>query len=119
MKRRTRIWLSAVSLLCAVAFNAAGQNKSFTAARTADGDPDLRGIWEVHSTANWGLEGHPARNGVAASKSVVVDPAEGKIPYRAETLARRNAMSLADDPQAKCYMAGVPRVTYTPGPFQI
>ena len=28
-------------------------------------------------------------------------------------------MQSADDPQAKCYMAGVPRATYTPGPFQI
>jgi hypothetical protein len=28
-------------------------------------------------------------------------------------------MKLSEDPQAKCFMAGVPRITYTPGPFQI
>jgi len=31
----------------------------------------------------------------------------------------RRRMTLSADPQAKCYMAGVPRATYTPGPFQI
>ncbi len=97
----------------------AQSGKPFVAARTDDGDPDLRGIWQVEGTANWNVEGHPANNGVAASKSVIVDPADGKIPYRPEMLAKRNSMNLAEDPQAKCYMAGVPRVTYTPGPFQI
>jgi len=100
---------------------ASAQSKSATYAvgRTPDGEPDLRGIWEVRGTINWNIEGHPARNGVAASKSVIVDPADGKIPYRPDALPKRNAMNLADDPQAKCYMAGVPRATYTPGPFQI
>lgn len=120
MKRRTRVWLGTVSILCAAASSADAQSgKAFAPTRTADGDPDLRGIWEVHSTANWALEGHPSQNRVGASKSVVVDPADGKIPYRPDMLAKRRAMNLADDPQAKCYMAGVPRVTYTPGPFQI
>ena len=98
---------------------AAQTGKTFTAGRTPDGDPDLRGIWEVHRTVNWNIEGHPARNGVAASKSVVIEPADGKIPYTPAALAKRNAMKLLEDPQAKCYMAGVPRITYTPGPFQI
>jgi hypothetical protein len=120
MTRRNHLWVSAAALLFAISFSAEAQgSKSFTAARTVDGDPDLRGIWEVHSLANWGLEGHPTQNGVAAAKSVVVDPADGKIPYRPEMLTKRKGMKLADDPQAKCYMAGVPRITYTPGPFQI
>jgi len=120
LRHRTRLWLCTVSLLCTVAFSAeARSGKPFAAAHTPDGDPDLRGIWEVHGTANWGLEGHPSQDGVAASKSVVVDPVDGKIPYRPEMIAKRKAMNLADDPQAKCYMAGIPRVTYTPGPFQI
>jgi hypothetical protein len=120
LRRRTRRWLRTLFLLCVVAFSAEAQSaKSFAAARTVDGDPDLRGIWVVHGTANGGLEGHPSQDGVAASKSVVVDPVDGKIPYRPEMLAKRRAMNLADDPQTKCYMAGVPRVTYTPGPFQI
>jgi len=107
-------WLSIIGVVCAVISSIDAQS-----ARTPDGDPDLRGIWEVRGTANGGLEGHPARNGVAASKSVVIAPTDGKIPYRPEMLAKRQTMNLADDPQARCYMAGVPRVTYTPGPFQI
>jgi hypothetical protein len=50
---------------------------------------------------------------------VIVDPPDGKIPYLPAALAKRNAMNVAEDPQAKCFMAGVPRITYTPGPFQI
>jgi len=102
----------------AVAQNSKSSNP-YTAGRTPDGAPDLRGIWEVHGTINWNIEGHPKQDGIAASKSVIVDPADGKIPYTAEARAKKNAISLADDPQTKCYMAGVPRVTYTPGPFQI
>ncbi len=93
--------------------------KGYNAERTPSGEPDLRGIWEVRGTINWNIEGHPAQGGIAASKSVIVDPADGKIPSRPEARAKKSAMNLADDPQTKCYMAGVPRITYTPGPFQI
>jgi len=51
---------------------------------------------------------------VPASKSVIVDPPDGKIPT---SRAKRNAMKPADDPQAKCYLSGVPRVSYTRGRF--
>jgi len=40
-------------------------------------------------------------------------------PCRFSALANRNAMTLPADAATKCYMAGVPRATYTPGPFQI
>ena len=46
----------------------------------------------------------------------------GTIPYRPEALAKRNenrAKWPAADPEAKCYMLGVPRVTYHNMPFQI
>jgi hypothetical protein len=51
--------------------------------------PDFRGIWQVRDTAYLNIEGHPAKNGVAAAKSIVVDPPNGKIPYKPEALARR------------------------------
>jgi hypothetical protein len=47
---------------------------------------------------------------------------EGTIPYRPDALAKRNenrATWPAADPEAKCYMLGVPRVTYHNMPFQI
>ncbi len=110
--RTLKVLLAAVGLLSsALAARAAS--------KTPDGDPDLRGIWEVRATINWNLEGHPSHDGVPASKTVIVDPRDGKIPYLPEARAKRLAMNPADDPQAKCYMAGVPRVTYSPGPFQI
>lgn len=92
---------------------------AYAAGRTPDGEPDLRGIWEIRGAINWNIEGHPGGSGVPAAKSAIVDPPDGKIPYRPEALKIRQAMNPADDPQAKCYMAGVPRITYTPGPFQI
>ena len=56
---------------------------------------------------------------IPAGQSVVRG---GTIPYRPEALAKRNenrAKWPAADPEAKCYMLGVPRVTYHNMPFQI
>ena len=95
----------------------------FTASRLSDGvTPDLRGIWQVESTAYVNVEGHPARKSVPASKSIVVDPADGKIPYQRDALAQRNSnfkLRATADPSIKCSQAGVPRATYMPFPLQI
>ena len=96
--------------------------------RTADGKPDLNGIWQALNTANWDIETHSAAPGLisalGASNAVpgglgVVD---GEIPYRPEALAKKkenyaNRMKL--DPEIMCYLPGVPRATYMPYPFQI
>jgi hypothetical protein len=87
--------------------------------RTTDGKPDLSGIWQTLSTAEWDLEPHAARNDAPAGLGVVVGEA---IPYRPEAVARRKEnfeKRATADPRTKCYMPGVPRVTYTPLPFQI
>ena len=84
--------------------------------------PDLRGIWQARDTAWLNIEGHAAVDGVAAASSIVVDPADGKIPYRPEALATRDknfANRLRLDPHGRCLQAGVPRATYLPSPFQI
>ena len=99
-----------------------GATGGYEAPRMPDGAPDLRGIWEVAGTVNRNLEGYPAKGDVPAAKSVIIDPKSGKIPYRPEAEAKRNELANASptaDPQAKCDMAGVPRVTYIPSPFQI
>ena len=60
--------------------------------------------------------------GVPASASIVVDPPDGKIPYKPEALARRDEnyrTRATADPSVKCYQAGVPRATYLPTPLQI
>jgi hypothetical protein len=75
-------------------------------------EPDLRGIWQVRNMANVNLE----------RAGVIVNPANGKIPYRedmvgyAETNYRNRETA---DPQLGCFQPGVPRATYVPEPFQI
>ena len=84
--------------------------------------PDFRGIWQTRGTAHVNIEGHPGGNGLAPSPSLIVDPADGKIPYKPEALARRreNYRNRATaDPSSKCYQAGVPRATYVAMPLQI
>ena len=100
---------------------------SFT--RMPDGRPNLNGIWIASNTANWNLETHEAKQGpvteLGAAFSVpgglgVVEG--GEIPYTPEARAQRDANAanwMANDPEVKCYLPGVPRATYMPYPFQI
>ncbi len=87
-----------------------------------DSRRDLQGIWEVRNTAAAGLEAHGADAGIRAGESVIVDPPDGKIPYQPWAALKRaeNFKSRASaDPVNKCYLPGVPRITYMPFPFQI
>ena len=95
-----------------------------------NGRPNLNGIWQALNAAHWNLEGHSAEAftdfwqlgaiaAIPAGQSVVVG---GTIPYLPEALARRDENRAgwpASDPEAKCYMPGIPRATYMPYPFQI
>lgn len=87
--------------------------------RMPDGRPDLRGIWQVLNTAVWNIEDHTAELGIPAGQGVI----DGDVlPYRPEALAQRQENyrnRLSSDPEANCYMVGVPRITYMPYPFQI
>ena len=97
--------------------------------RTADGKPDLNGIWQTIGTADWDLEGHEARpSSVLALGAVGAVPPGlgvvegGKIPYQPWAAAQKqeNAKNwVALDPEVKCFLPGVPRATYLPHPFQI
>jgi hypothetical protein len=119
---------SAVAAVVAMlALGAAAQTArratSFSPARLWDGKtPDFRGIWRVRDTAYVNIEGHAGSKGIAAAKTIIVDPPDGKIPYKPEALAKRqeNYRNRAtSDPSVKCYQAGVPRATYLPTPLQI
>ena len=87
--------------------------------RTRDGKPDLSGIWQALNTANDNLLSHSASTGVPAGLGVV----EGDgIPYRPEALATKQenfANRATRDTESRCYLPGVPRITYMPFPFQI
>src|SRR5688572_6685530 len=87
--------------------------------RTADGRPDLQGIWQVRNRSAADLEDHVARHGMPAGRSVVEG---GAIPYQPWAVARKRenfAKRAALDPLAECYMPGVPRIMYMEFPFQI
>jgi len=87
--------------------------------RTADGKPNLQGIWQASSTAAADLQDHSAGYNMLAGRSVV---AGGEIPYqpwaaakKAENFQNRQKA----DPLGQCYMPGVPRIMYLDFPFQI
>jgi hypothetical protein len=87
--------------------------------RTADGKPDLSGIWQALSTAAWNIEDHSAEKGVPAGQGVVEG---GELPYLPAALATRNENyrnRATADPESKCYLPGIPRMMYMPFPFQI
>jgi hypothetical protein len=87
--------------------------------RTADGKPDLSGVWQALNTAAWNLQNHAAEKGVPAGIGVV----EGdEIPYQPAALKKKveHARTRAtSDPETKCLLPGVPRITYMPYPFEI
>jgi hypothetical protein len=92
---------------------------AYTPPKTALGQPDLQGIWQVQNTAAWNIEDHSGATGVPAGRSVVEG---GPLPYLPEALVKRNrnfANRKTDDPETKCWLPGVPRITYMPFPFQI
>jgi hypothetical protein len=97
--------------------------------RTADGKPDLNGIWQAMNTANWDIQDHPAKQGAVTALGAAFSVPAGKgvvegneIPYLPEAAVKKteNAQTwLTSDPEIKCYLPGVPRATYMPYPFQI
>src|ERR1051326_3704852 len=119
----------------------AGQ--SYRAPRADGGKPDLNGIWQALSEANYDLEAHNARPAMAvrpgpygpvpaapvlALGAVGAVPPSlgvvegGEIPYKPDALSKRKENQenwLARDPEIKCYLPGVPRATYIPQPFRI
>jgi hypothetical protein len=108
---------------------AAAQAASSGLPRTADGKPNLNGIWQTLNEANWDIQPHSAQASpvLALGAAGAVPPGMGvieggEIPYLPGMAARQKenfAKRLTLDPEIKCYMPGVPRATYMPYPFQI
>jgi hypothetical protein len=95
-----------------------------------EGRPDLNGLWQANNSANWNLEAHsaedlpqfPGLGAIAAIPAGISYVEGGTIPYLPAALAQRDENRAgwpATDPEAKCYMPGIPRATYMPFPFQI
>ncbi len=98
---------------------AAQGGNTYIPPRTADGKPDLQGIWQVMNSANVNILAHSAGPDGPAGQSVVEG---GVIPYQDWAIKKQQenfASRVKLDPERKCHLAGVPRATYIPLPFQI
>jgi hypothetical protein len=97
--------------------------------RGADGRPMLDGIWQALVAANWDVRPHAASHSPVSALGALAAAAPGigivagnEIPYQpwaAERQRENFANRLELDPEANCYLPGVPRATYMPQPFQI
>lgn len=110
--------------------------RPWTPPKTADGAPDLQGAWEFShypdgtfrpASPAASIEAYAPTPFRTGGPSLIVDPANGRIPYRPEALKlKRSFTDLADhapmaaiDPNAYCSLQGVPRMVYMPGGIQI
>jgi hypothetical protein len=126
--------VTAAAILLTV--NAAQAQPQLDRPERISGHSNFNGVWQALNTAYWNLEAHsaeappgsPGSNAFWQLGAIAAIPAGrsvvrgGTIPYLPEALAKRNenrANWPAADPEAKCYMLGVPRVTYHNFPFQI
>ena len=111
--RRSTIATAAMwALFTFVALSSAARGQApASVSRTADGKPDLSGIWQAVNTAAWDIQDHQAQKGVPAGIGVV----EGnEIPYQPWAAAKKKEnyeKRMTADPETKCYLPGVPRLT--------
>ena len=129
---RRQVWYSVVLAVAvaSLAGHASAQGRSsappnYVPPKTENGHPDLQGVWRAWNHAADDIQDHSASLGIPAARGVVEG---GEIPYKPEALAQKkqnfeNSRTKdplkSADPLAKCYMPGVPRVTYVGWPFQI
>ena len=140
MRNLTKTTIRGLSAIFLIAFSAIATAEI---PRLDNGQPDLNGVWQVMSRANYDLLAHPARAAMAMqpgpfgpvpAEEVVALGAVGAVPAGVSVVegneipylpgkealrAENKADWLRRDPEIKCYMPGVPRATYLPFPFQI
>jgi len=126
-----------LSIVMASIVSVAGQQTpapaaAYRAPRTKDGKPDLNGIWQAMNNANWDIAPHNAERASLKIEAVIgalsaMPPGlgiveGGVLPYLPDALKQRKEnfeKRFAEDPEAKCYLPGVPRFMYMPYPFHI
>jgi hypothetical protein len=120
---------AAVAMVSLAEMPIAGQAAAPRPARIGKA-PNINGIYQAINTAHWNLEDHPAEaieefwqlGAIAAIPAGMSVVQGGTIPYTPEAMKVREKNRAgwpATDPEAKCYMPGIPRANYMPYPFQI
>ena len=91
--------------------------KTFMPPRTSDGKPDFQGYWNANRQA-FNIEAHEASFAYQGGPTLIVDPANGQVPYQPWAAAKQaeRADKTLDppsieflDPNAQCFLRGVPR----------
>src|SRR5258706_1949080 len=128
------------ALVTAIAGFAVAYAQAYRAPRLAGtASPNISGLWQALNEGNWDIQAHAAKPGPPQFGALYAQPAgpgivEGnEIPYQPSALAKKKDnfenrfvrikydafRFIPLDPEAKCYLPGVPRATYMPFPFQI
>jgi hypothetical protein len=93
--------------------------KTYTPPRTADGKPNLQGFWRGPAAATENIEAHPQTEDDNGGPSLIIDPADGKVPYhswaRAQTAVNKEKFV---EPNVPCFPSGTPRSLYVPTQIQ-
>jgi hypothetical protein len=137
--RPTMVMAAVLAVVSLAAVTSAGQVPAanrWNAAHLTDGQPDMQGVWTSDAVgADHSVEdGRDPESDIIQHRAAVqtpimiVDPADGRIPYNPEAAARRRKL-LADiftptkpehvDPHVRNLLDGVPRINYVPGAMQI
>jgi hypothetical protein len=131
----------ALAALAVVAWTTPARAQGWTGPRTPDGQPDIQGIWEAGPGAN--NAGHSLEEGcceaehnrmqnraadnIGLRQQIVIEPANGRIPFQPWAAARRREHLINVDaptelqhiePEDRCSLQGVPRSNLR-GPLQI
>jgi hypothetical protein len=127
MKRSARSLLAFALLLVVLGCTRQGTD-TVDVPRLANGQPNLSGVWQAVTTANWNVLTHGASAGPPEYGALLATPpgygiVDGnEIPYlpAAAGQQRQNYDNrFKDDPELKCFLPGVPRANYMPYPLQI
>jgi hypothetical protein len=125
--------VAVIACLALLLLSATGQQQpaagaAYRAPRTKDGKPDFNGIWQALNSANWDIAPHVSAAGPWELGALgAIPPSLGiidgtELPYLPDALKQKKenfAKRWVEDPEAKCYLPGVPRVMYMPYPIQI
>jgi len=114
-------WFIIVGLpVCVFAQNTAGGKNASPdkLRRDASGKPDLSGIWQGIGVSLFGETGE-VRPG--EGRASTWGPSPGPPPYQDWAVSKVKALASDDrkDPSVQCKMAGTPRITGIPVPFEI
>jgi len=124
-----RFFGALIAVLALGTIQLAAQNTAAGVPRMKDGKPNLTGLWQTFSTADWDIQAHGAQAGpfyqlgaigaIPPGQSIVEGDEIPYLPAALEQKKKNLANRWKEDPVIKCYMPGVPRANYMAFPFQI